>query len=522
MRQIVAVLGTPLDKLSVDQVMERLDQFVQEKRFHQVATANTDFLINAESDPELRHILRQCDLVVPDGMPVVWASKLLGSPLPERVTGADIVPRIAALAAEKGYRVYLLGGNPDVAKKAQEKLETDYPGINIVGRYSPPLAHIIEMNNDHILEDIYRTEPDILLVAFGCPKQEKWVHMHRHLLGKVSICIGVGGTFDFIAGQVPRAPSALQKSGFEWTHRLLHDPKRLWRRYSRDFIEGISFLAKEWYTLRRQRPTGRHKIEIAYAGECAIVSVSGDLNQKTLPEFMEQCDIALNRGARLILDFTEIAFIDAEAVGALVNLQKRAGYYFNEIRMLKVPPKTANVLHQSHLSDDLFPMSDSLATAITDSDQDGLYWHVRTNSDSTLLSVTVSGRANQHTALQLEMTCQSLINMGTRVEVDMRGAAYVDTFLLGALNRLNNSAKELLGSASESANDGLYFVAGDVFNNILIMEKMTDRFKLISAPTMPEDAIAMSLLGLDQNSVDRSDVATEAVKADTDPVLKLI
>src|SRR5882724_7783137 len=137
MRQTVGILGTPIDVLDTEAVLARLEQFIQERRFHQVATANTDFLINAIEDPELRHILRNADLVMPDGMPVVWAARLMRSPLPERVTGADIVPALAALSAQKGYRLYMLGARPEVAKRARERMEADYPGIQIVGCLSP-------------------------------------------------------------------------------------------------------------------------------------------------------------------------------------------------------------------------------------------------------------------------------------------------------------------------------------------------------------------------------------------------
>ncbi|HEV2472115.1 MAG TPA: WecB/TagA/CpsF family glycosyltransferase, partial [Chthonomonadales bacterium] len=175
MRQTVGILGTAVDVMNADQVLARLEQFVDQGRFHQVATANSDFLINARHDPELQHILDTADLVIADGMPVVWAARIFRNPLPERVTGADIVPRLAALAERRRFGMYLLGGKPEVTAGAAGALAQAYPALRIVGHSSPPNATLLEMDSEPILQDIERTKPDILLVALGNPKQEKWI-----------------------------------------------------------------------------------------------------------------------------------------------------------------------------------------------------------------------------------------------------------------------------------------------------------------------------------------------------------
>ena len=186
MRQTVGILGTPIDILNTEEALARMEQFIGERRFHQVATANADFLINALADPELRHILRNADLVVPDGMPVVWAARATRSRLPERVTGADIVPALARMAAKSGYRIFMLGAMPEVAQGAKEKLEAANPGLQIVGCISPKIPSISEMDSESILQEIDRVKPDILLVAFGNPKQEKWIYLHRDRSAKRS------------------------------------------------------------------------------------------------------------------------------------------------------------------------------------------------------------------------------------------------------------------------------------------------------------------------------------------------
>ena len=249
MRQLVSILGTPVDRLDTQATLARLEQFIEERRFHQVATANADFLVKAIFDAELRRILRDADLVTADGMPLVWASKRMNVPLPERVTGADIVPALAALAARKGYKLYMLGAKTEVAQRAKARLEADYPGVQIIRCVSPPVAPLDKMDHETILRDIEEARPDVLLVAFGNPKQEKWIAMHQKRL-QVPICIGIGGTFDFLAGEIARAPDWMKRTGLEWLFRLFQEPKRLWKRYTSDIVHFARHYAHQAWSMR--------------------------------------------------------------------------------------------------------------------------------------------------------------------------------------------------------------------------------------------------------------------------------
>ena len=257
MRTLVQILHTPIDRLDTQGVLARIEAFICERGFHQVATANTDYLVNALRDPELRAILCAAHLVTPDGMPVVWASKLLGQPLPERVTGADLAPQLAALAAREGYGLYLLGAQPEVNAKACERLRADYPSLRIVGRAAPPDLPLETMDTEALLADIERACPDILLVAFGNPKQEKWIYRNRARLQQVPVCIGVGGTFDFLAGRTRRAPLWMQQRGLEWLYRLCQEPRRLLKRYNRDFWLFGYHLLRQRLTQRRSDPVSK-------------------------------------------------------------------------------------------------------------------------------------------------------------------------------------------------------------------------------------------------------------------------
>src|SRR5580698_7070699 len=175
-----------------------------------------------------------CTGSLPAGMPLVWISRLLGNPLKERVSGADMVPQLAELSAKKGYSIYLLGGRPGVAERATKVLQEMHPGVNIVGHHAPPLADLERMDHGDTLDRIRAAKPDILLVAFGNPKQEKWIRMHAKRLG-VPVSIGIGGSMDILIGNLRRAPEWMRRCGLEWLGRCMQEPARLLPRYARNF-----------------------------------------------------------------------------------------------------------------------------------------------------------------------------------------------------------------------------------------------------------------------------------------------
>jgi N-acetylglucosaminyldiphosphoundecaprenol N-acetyl-beta-D-mannosaminyltransferase len=161
-------------------------------------------------------------------MPLVWASRLSGEPLPARVAGVDLVAECARLSAQEGYRLFLLGAGPGVAEHAAAVLRRRYPTLVLAGTYAPPGTSPAQ--DAVTIERVRAAAPDILLVAFGAPRQDYWIRGHRDILG-VPVCIGVGGSFDLLSGRISRAPSWMQGSGLEWLYRLGREPKRLWKRY---------------------------------------------------------------------------------------------------------------------------------------------------------------------------------------------------------------------------------------------------------------------------------------------------
>ncbi len=225
------MLGVPIDFLDLDAVVGRILEAAPARRFFQIATVNLDFLVHSRQDEEVRSILAGSDINVPDGAPVVWAGKMLGRDGIARVAGADLVPSLVRASAQRGLRVFLLGGENGAAEAAANTLRAQHPHLD-VSVYEPPRASLADMDDATILRRIGEAEPHILLVAFGHPKQEKWIYRHRDSLPMVAM--GVGCCLDLIAGRQSRAPQWMQGIGFEWVYRLVHEPRRLARRYAVD------------------------------------------------------------------------------------------------------------------------------------------------------------------------------------------------------------------------------------------------------------------------------------------------
>lgn len=230
MKERVELLGVEIDNVSKAEALERIRAMLRAQTPHQIVTPAIEQVILARRDPEFRALLQAADLVVPDGMPLIFASRLSGSPLRERITGVDLMPDVCALAQQEGGRVFLLGGEPGVAEEAAQCLQHRIPGLQIAGTYCPPFGFENDLQAHQAAIDAVRAaRPDVLLVALGCPKQEKWIHNNKDALG-VPVMIGVGGAFNFITGREKRAPDWLQRLGLEGVYRLFQRPRDIWKR----------------------------------------------------------------------------------------------------------------------------------------------------------------------------------------------------------------------------------------------------------------------------------------------------
>ncbi|MEJ2735596.1 MAG: WecB/TagA/CpsF family glycosyltransferase [Anaerolineae bacterium] len=221
----IEVLGVRVDDVTYEDLMLQVDAYVSSRQPHQIVTLNAEMLVAAHEDPALGQILNAADLNVADSVGVMLAARMLGLRLRERVTGSDGIYRLATHCAQRGYRPFFLGAAPSVADVVAERLVTANPDLEVAGAYAGS-PH--PKDEDDIAERVRATAPDLLFVAYGVPVEEKWIARNRERLG-VPVMVGVGGSFDFVAGLTKRAPAWMQRVGLEWLHRLVHEPWR-WRR----------------------------------------------------------------------------------------------------------------------------------------------------------------------------------------------------------------------------------------------------------------------------------------------------
>ena len=227
----IKFMNTEVDNLSMKETLQAINSLIKQNKNAYVVTPNVDHIIQLERGAELVEVYKNADLILTDGKPLIWISKWYGTPIKEKISGSDLFPRVCALAAKKGYRMFFLGAAEGVAAKAAENLEKRFKGLQVVGTYSPPFG--FENNEEEMAKIkamIKESKPHILIVGLGCPKQELFILHHREELG-VPLSLGLGASLDFEAGNIKRAPKWMADHGFEWLYRITQDPKRLAKRY---------------------------------------------------------------------------------------------------------------------------------------------------------------------------------------------------------------------------------------------------------------------------------------------------
>jgi len=249
----VDVLGVPLALTDYDRTLRWINAASARSERGYVCLCNVHTVMASGEDPELREALLSSSINLPDGQPLVWAINSLGHSLAGRVYGPELMSRACAHAAATGHRFYLYGGrNQGALVQLALNLRQRYPGVKIVGGYSPPHRPLTEEEQDAVVDEINRSRADVVWVGIGVPKQEKWMAQMRPQL-QAPVLVGVGAAFDFHAGLVPQAPSWIQEAGLEWAFRLAHEPRRLWRRYMRYNPRFVAAFARQLAEHRRAR-----------------------------------------------------------------------------------------------------------------------------------------------------------------------------------------------------------------------------------------------------------------------------
>lgn len=325
MRPPALLFGVPLDDLTMSHALDQIGDLIARGRrdggTHQIATVNVDFIVNALGDDSIMQMLQRADLSLNDGMPLVWAARALDMEQRERVAGSDLVPALGERAAAQGWRVHLFGGPPGVADRAAELLRSRHAGLKISSE-SGPMISDVEAIDDRVLDDIAAVDADVLCVALGNPKQERFIAAHRERLG-TPVMIGIGGSLEMLLGDLRRAPGWAQRSGLEWLFRAAQEPRRLGRRYARDaFVFGPQLV------------THARKVRRTIDGPGMSISI-GDREVRLTPGssvptlgLWQQAAAAVAEGSELNIELDELAKLDIRAlaqISGLVRLASRSG-----------------------------------------------------------------------------------------------------------------------------------------------------------------------------------------------------
>lgn len=442
-RPPIAILGVPFDNLTFEETVELIADMIRSRQPHYLATANVDFVVQVQEDIELRRILFDAHAVLCDGMPLVWASRWLGNALVERVTGSDLVPRLLIEAERRGWRVFFLGGTQASVAQAAANTVERHPRLRLVGAYSPPFKPLLEMDQGDILKRISAASPDLLLVAFGCPKQEKWINMHYRHLG-VPVSIGVGATLDFLAGSFKRAPVWMQRAGLEWVFRLAQEPGRLARRYGKDFwvfSRAVWRQSRELRSRRDPRPNPAAPPPppaVVVQGPTTVIA-PGRLDAAAAAEFADTSMAAL-ADRSLIVDLSPTQFIDSTGVAALVRLRKRAREMDRALVLAGIQSAPLNALRVMRLESFFSAAADisaaraqlgfeqTPAVAMGGPEAESLRW-VGEITAATLSQFADSAQARLDS-----------LSPGARVRVDLAAVSFADSSGVGLMVALKKRA----------------------------------------------------------------------------------
>jgi len=450
-RELVVLLGIPFDNLDMAETVSRIEEFVQSGTPHYVATANVNFVTKAIHDDEFQEIVRLADIITADGMPLVWASRFVGHPLKERVTGSDLVPELVALAAARGWGVFFLGGETGVAEEAVSRLKSQYPGLK-AGFYSPEFKPLHEMGNPKILAVIRDFAPQMLFVSLGAGKAEKWIRMHLKELG-VPVCIGVGATIDFLAGRVKRAPDWMRRSGMEWLWRILQEPGRLFKRYLYDLPVFVIALLRQWNmerSLKSPPATPGGSPSSTRLRKVKVIAPGSRLDASTVSSLVSSGGAVLAGKRPLVVDLSATGFIDSSGLGGLVGLEKHARDLGIPMALAAPQPQITALIKLSRL-DAFFSIHPAVDEAVSFVQSKKIAQNLSYVVANRTLTVPLEGRLDSSNSLSVREGLFNLVHSRETwhtMVLDLSRLEFMDSAGIGVLILLNkkimNAQKELV------------------------------------------------------------------------------
>jgi len=349
----IAILGVSFDPMTLAGAIDRIEAMVDAPGLSYVVTPNVDFLVQARHDPELHEILARADLVLCDGRPLVWASRWLGNALPGRVAGSDLVPLLLRRAEERGWRIFLLGGADGVGAEAARRIAAAHPSLPPVVHYSPPIRPLAGMDDGAIIARLRAAKPDIVLVCFGCPKQEKWIFRHYRAV-EAPVMIGAGGTVDFLAGRLRRAPLWMRRTGTECVFRLCQEPRRLFARYAGDLLRFVpALLAQHWRLPARAGRIGvRRDTPSSATMQYGIKVLAAERLQRN---FLQSGSAfwahALEQQGHCLIDLAGVKSIDSTGLAFLSHWQRRLAQGRRNLILLRPSASVRSALEHMHLTE---------------------------------------------------------------------------------------------------------------------------------------------------------------------------
>ncbi len=445
----ILILGVPFDNVTTAQTVSVIEDMVESRKPNHLVTANVDFLVQSLHDVELHRILTDAQLVLCDGMPLVWASRLLGNPLPERVAGSDLVPLLIETAVRKQFRLFFLGGSSETAAQAVANLKQKHPQVVIAGHYSPPIGNLFEMDHAEICRRIRQAKPDLLFVSFGCPKQEKWIAMHYRDLG-VPVSVGVGATIDFLAGKVLRAPRWMRATGAEWLFRLAQEPRRLFKRYMRGlWIFGWA-IALQWWRMQLRGVASRSAPRVnpvQNKKQWQHIVFPKRVDGEAVRQYSLLCANALASSQTCLLDLERVRFIDSTGMGLLVRLQRQARIARRKIILLAPSSAVRSALRLMKV-DKFFTVANDQACAkqmIDANHFDGPVL-VQPNYFPSKPSIFWQGEITSRNVDEVWKSTEGELllrsNRDRRCFIDISGLHFIDTAGAGMMLRVKKTAQQ--------------------------------------------------------------------------------